>query len=146
MKLGFIGMGNMAGALLRGFLACGKIKAENVFVFDKNIEKLEKERCRCRQWLQESIEAGKDRPKAMSAFDMLDVRCDDITRMFNDRFADLYAELKKHGIHIQPSEPPKPESWLKRKIKGGIRCYKENGLVYTVKLLFRKISNKFRKG
>ena len=44
MKLGFIGMGNMAGALLRGFLACGKIKAENVFVFDKNTEKLEKER------------------------------------------------------------------------------------------------------
>ena len=44
MKLGFIGMGNMAGALLRGFLACGKIETENVFVFDKNAEKLEKER------------------------------------------------------------------------------------------------------
>ena len=44
MKLGFIGMGNMAGALLRGFLTCGKIKSKDIFVFDKNQEKLEKER------------------------------------------------------------------------------------------------------
>ena len=112
--------------------------------YDAVYEKLEKERCRCRQWLQESIEAGKDKPKAMSAFDMLDVRCDDITRMFNDRFAHLYAELEKRGVHIPPPDPPKPESWLKRKIKGGIRCYKENGLVYTVKRLFQKIRNKLR--
>jgi pyrroline-5-carboxylate reductase len=41
MKIGFIGMGNMATALLRGFLASGKIKAENICAFDPNLEKLE---------------------------------------------------------------------------------------------------------
>lgn len=41
MKIGFIGMGNMATALLRGFLASGKIKAESICAFDPNLEKLE---------------------------------------------------------------------------------------------------------
>lgn len=41
MKIGFIGMGNMATALLHGFLASGKIKAESICAFDPNLEKLE---------------------------------------------------------------------------------------------------------
>ena len=38
------------------------------------------------------------------------------------------------------------QPWLKRKIKGGIRCLGEHGFGYTVKRLFQKIGNKFRKG
>ena len=40
MKLGFIGMGNMASALLRGFLASGKVRATDVCAYDPNSEKL----------------------------------------------------------------------------------------------------------
>lgn len=42
MKLGFIGAGNMGGAILRGYLASGKIQPEDVFVCGRDIEKLEK--------------------------------------------------------------------------------------------------------
>lgn len=42
MKLGFIGAGNMGGAILRGYLASGKIQSEDVFVCGRNIEKLDK--------------------------------------------------------------------------------------------------------
>lgn len=40
MKLGFIGMGNMAGALARGFLASGKVNAAELYAFDPAAEKL----------------------------------------------------------------------------------------------------------
>lgn len=42
MKLGFIGAGNMGGAILRGYLASGRIQPEDVFVCGRNREKLEK--------------------------------------------------------------------------------------------------------
>lgn len=32
--------------------------------------------------------------------------------------------------------------WLMRKIRGGIRCLKDNGFAYTVKRLGQKIKNK----
>ena len=40
MKLGFIGMGNMASALARGFLASGKVNAADLCAFDPAAEKL----------------------------------------------------------------------------------------------------------
>ena len=40
MKLGFIGMGNMAGALCEGWIRAGALKAEDVFAFAPNQEKL----------------------------------------------------------------------------------------------------------
>ena len=60
----------------------------------------------------------------------------------NARVAEQQAQITALNARVAELSQP----WLKRKIKGAIRCYKENGLVYTVKLLFRKISNKFRKG
>ncbi len=42
MKLGFIGAGNMGGAILRGYLSSGKIQPDDVFVCGRNMEKLEK--------------------------------------------------------------------------------------------------------
>nr|WP_315021112.1 pyrroline-5-carboxylate reductase [uncultured Aminipila sp.] len=42
MKLGFIGAGNMGGAILRGYLASGKIQSKDLFVCGRNIEKLDK--------------------------------------------------------------------------------------------------------
>ena len=41
-NMGFIGMGNMAQAIAKGFLSTGKVKAENVFAFAPNQEKLKK--------------------------------------------------------------------------------------------------------
>lgn len=46
-----------------------------------------------------------------------------------------------------PAVPKKKNSILNRilkKIRGGIRCFRENGLVYTVKRLFIKIKNKLK--
>ena len=40
MKLGFIGMGNMATALARGFVASGKIAPTDLYAFDPAAEKL----------------------------------------------------------------------------------------------------------
>ena len=42
MKLGFIGMGNMATALCRGFIASNGIKGEDILAFAPNREKLER--------------------------------------------------------------------------------------------------------
>ncbi len=41
MKLGFIGMGNMATALVRGFLASGKVQGAEIGAFDPNTERLQ---------------------------------------------------------------------------------------------------------
>lgn len=40
MKLGFIGMGNMAAALARGFVASGKVSPADLYAFDPATEKL----------------------------------------------------------------------------------------------------------
>ena len=40
MKLGFIGMGNMATALARGFVASGKVQGGDLYAFDPASEKL----------------------------------------------------------------------------------------------------------
>lgn len=40
MKLGFIGTGNLASAILRGVVAAGKIKPEEIMIYDINEEKL----------------------------------------------------------------------------------------------------------
>lgn len=40
MKLGFIGMGNMATALARGFVASGKVQASELYAFDPAADKL----------------------------------------------------------------------------------------------------------
>ncbi len=40
MKLGFIGTGNLASAILRGVVAAGKIKPDEILIYDINSEKL----------------------------------------------------------------------------------------------------------
>ena len=40
MKLGFIGTGNLASAILRGVVAASKIKPEEIMIYDINEEKL----------------------------------------------------------------------------------------------------------
>ncbi len=44
MKLGFIGMGNMATALVRGFVSCGNLPAADIIAFDPNEAKLQRMR------------------------------------------------------------------------------------------------------
>ena len=40
MTIGFIGGGNMASALISGFISSGKVSADNIIVFDTDAEKL----------------------------------------------------------------------------------------------------------
>lgn len=40
MKIGFIGIGNMGGAILRGYFKAGEMDSGNVFIFDSNEEKI----------------------------------------------------------------------------------------------------------
>lgn len=42
MKIGFIGSGNMATALAKGFIASGKILPEDIFISDKLLQNLER--------------------------------------------------------------------------------------------------------
>lgn len=42
MKIGFIGTGNMGGAIIKGYIAANPREAEHVFAFDKDQEKLQK--------------------------------------------------------------------------------------------------------
>lgn len=41
MKYGFIGMGNMGGAILRGMVSCGRFSEDQIFGFDSDTRKLE---------------------------------------------------------------------------------------------------------
>ena len=41
-RIGFIGMGNMAGALARGFIASGKVASSDIFAFAPHQDKLER--------------------------------------------------------------------------------------------------------
>ena len=36
MKYGFIGLGNMAGAIIRGMIACGEFKGEEIYGFNRS--------------------------------------------------------------------------------------------------------------
>lgn len=40
MKLGFIGVGNLAGAILKGVVASGKISPEEILIYDLNTQRL----------------------------------------------------------------------------------------------------------
>mgnify|MGYP000962523162 CR=1 FL=1 len=40
-KIGFIGGGNMAGAIIGGVTSCGKISPHRIFVYDRHSEKLD---------------------------------------------------------------------------------------------------------
>ncbi|MEG1584808.1 MAG: pyrroline-5-carboxylate reductase [Anaerovorax sp.] len=42
MKIGFIGIGNMGGAILKGYILANQKKAEDVFAFDADGEKLQR--------------------------------------------------------------------------------------------------------
>ncbi len=58
------------------------------------------------------------------------------------RIAEQEAQITALNARVAELSQP----WLKRKIKGGLRCLREHGFIYTVKRLFQKIGNKFRKG
>ena len=59
-----------------------------------------------------------------------------------NRIAEQDAQITALNARVAELSQP----WLKRKIKGGLRCLREHGFIYTVKRLFQKIGNKFRKG
>lgn len=54
------------------------------------------------------------------------------------RIAEQDAQIAALNARVAELSQP----WLKRKIKGGIRCLREHGFIYTVKRLFQKIGNK----
>ncbi len=54
MKIGFIGAGNMGGAILKGALACGFLKPEEVMVYDLNSQLCESWRKDCQVTIAQS--------------------------------------------------------------------------------------------
>ena len=40
MNFGFIGLGNMGGAILRGMVSCGKFSSDRIFGYDSDTDKL----------------------------------------------------------------------------------------------------------
>jgi len=41
MKIGFIGIGNMGGAMIKGFIQSGRVEAENIFVSNRTPERMQ---------------------------------------------------------------------------------------------------------
>lgn len=54
----------------------------------------------------------------------------------NKKIKNRFKNLNNNNNFYSKSE------WIKKKIKGGIQCYKDNGLKYTVERLIFKIKNK----
>lgn len=119
-------------------------KAEKLEPIDYNtIEaKLDSERARCRKWLFEAIEAGRDVKRAASAYDILDRRCDSILQKVDNRCNDLERQVQE--LRRSPSfRIGRAITWLPRKIRGGFRCVKENGWKYTIRHFGEKVKGKF---
>lgn len=109
---------------------------------------LDAERMRSREWLRAAIEGDRGKRRALSAFDMLDARCDDLCRRFDQRLDAQRKEIEQlrhllaqHGL---PFPAKKKTPWLIRKAKGGFRCLQENGLAYTVRRIIEKVENKVK--
>lgn len=119
-------------------------KIETLPPIDYNVieKKLENERARCRKWLFEAIEAGRDVKRAASAYDILDRRCDSILQKVDNRCNDLERQVQE--LRRSPSfRIGRAITWLPRKIRGGFRCVKENGWKYTIRHFGEKVKGKF---
>lgn len=120
-------------------------KAQTLPPIDYTIveEKLKRERDRSRAWLREAIEAGNGVKKPFTTFDILDTRCDDLCRRFDQRCDAL--ENRLNDLYRSPSwRIGRAVTWLPRKVRGGVRCVKENGWKYTVLHFGEKVIGKLR--
>ena len=66
--------------------------------YDAVYEKLEKERIRCKNYLKTHIEKGLQIYKAMSAFDILDRRCDAISRKVDEKAREQLSLLQEKQL------------------------------------------------
>ena len=64
MNIGFVGSGNMAAALAKGFLSSGKINPENLIVSDKSSASLEK-------WNNTGVKTTSDNTEVCKASDLI---------------------------------------------------------------------------
>lgn len=107
-------------------------KLKNLVPIDyESVDKiLNSERKRSTEWLLNALNSKIDK-KEFSEFDIIDGRIDDLAFRLDQKFIEL--ENKKRIKKV---------NWLKAKIKGGIQCYKDNGLKYTINRIIFKIKNK----
>lgn len=108
----------------------GALKPVDYEKVDK-ILNLEKERSL--SWLQNAINSKMDK-KSFTEFDILDGRIDDLMFKLDQRLIALETgKYKRKNGKID---------YIKKKIKGGIQCYKDNGMKYTINRVIFKIKRK----
>ncbi len=125
-------------------------KAETLSPIDYDMveAKLKQERHRSLAWLRDAIEDGNGVKKPFTTFDILDTRCDDLCRRFDQRCDSLsnqyhVLENQLNDLRRSPSwRIGRTITWIPRKIRGGYRCVKENGWKYTIRHFGEKVKGK----
>ena len=100
------------------------------------------ERFRCIEWLKKAIDTEFVVKKSFSEFDILDGRIDYIVKKYDRELNELEKKIKQSTIsNLNKDDLP----WILRKLNGGWRCYKDNGIVYTIKRSIFKIMQRIDK-
>lgn len=110
-----------------------KLKNLKPIDYEKVDEILKTEREHSINWLQNAINSKLDK-KSFTEFDILDDRIDDLMFKFDQRLIAL--ETGKYN------RKPGKIDYIKKKIKGGIQCYRDNGLKYTINRVIFKIKRR----
>ena len=101
--------------------------------YNKVEEILTQERKKSRTWLIEALENNKNVRKPLSEFDILDSRCDDISKHFDSKFNELSKKIEELEKRENIRKKKRSVIILKDKLNKFQRCLKENGILYTIK-------------
>ena len=124
-----------------------KIGTIQPIAYDAVDKIIEREQKNSINWLLHAINDDKDRRKPLSEFDILDSRCDDITRKFDQKCDDLLRENHELRKELDKTASMRfIRIWRKSKrlVRGGMQCIKDNGVAYTINRIFRKLRNVIR--
>lgn len=104
---------------------------------------LNEEKKRSKKWLQDNLIIS-EKKRSLSDYDALNVRCDVMVREYNGRIDSLLKQTNQWNSELNSQAEEilslkKEIDELKKKqrniIKRGIQCYKDHGLVYTLKYM-----------
>lgn len=110
------------------------LETSTIEIYEKNIMKMVEKNLNCKQTVSVELETAENRLKR-------------IRSELNNCKMDLkLAKGDLQCIHNSVSfKIGRAVTWMPRKIRGGIRCYKENGMSYTINRIKIKMRNLFFK-